>query len=86
MEGKRCSVCGEHKLLSEFFADKRRSDGRRADCARCNVARTVERQKTPIGRAQVNARTLDYYARNRVRILARLRGRYAERRANKAER
>jgi len=33
---KKCSKCGEVKLRGEFYRDKRKKDGLRSDCSKCN--------------------------------------------------
>lgn len=38
-QSKACSKCGEVKDLNQFYAQRGKSDGRRADCADCSRAR-----------------------------------------------
>jgi hypothetical protein len=47
---KRCTKCGEEKLLSEFFNDPRRKDGKRAKCKPC-FPRSKAKKRTPEKRA-----------------------------------
>jgi hypothetical protein len=37
---KQCTCCRRYKLRSDFFADRRKSDGRRSDCKTCNTEQT----------------------------------------------
>ena len=43
VEAKRCSKCGEDKLLEEFAICRRYNDGRTADCRVCRRSRDLAR-------------------------------------------
>lgn len=68
---KRCKVCGELKPLEQFYRAAGMRDGRRSDCAACNLAAKKRRYdadpETAIGRVkqwqQENAERLNAYRR-----------------------
>ena len=50
---KRCTRCGESKPLSEFWVERRRSDGRKGICAACSIiASRVQYRKNPQARVR----------------------------------
>ena len=42
---KRCNVCGEVKLLEEFYRSAGMRDGHRNDCKTCNLAASAKRHR-----------------------------------------
>jgi len=42
---KHCTGCKELKPLSDYYGDKRRSDGKRSKCKSCHIKRTNKWQK-----------------------------------------
>ena len=68
---KRCSRCGEVKALGEFYLDKRRRDGRRADC---KVCRSEYRRRYRLANRDVlNEKSRRYHEANRKQIAERRR-------------
>ena len=47
MLSKTCTVCGLSKLLSEFYADSRNTDGRGAQWKGCRLRHMRNRYKDP---------------------------------------
>jgi hypothetical protein len=41
MKSKVCRKCGKEKLLTDFFSEKRSSDGKRYSCKECDHARRI---------------------------------------------
>jgi len=42
---KHCTKCGELKPLSDYYSDKRRSDGKRSKCKKCYIGMTNKYRK-----------------------------------------
>lgn len=42
---KHCTICNELKPLSDYYNDKRRSDGKRSRCKKCHIEMTNRWQK-----------------------------------------
>ena len=40
--GKKCSKCGEHKLLSDFYANNVYKDGHASECKLCKIKRVMK--------------------------------------------
>lgn len=47
---KKCSKCGEHKAVSEFYKDKTKADGLRCSCKGCQGAHQKKAYATIKGR------------------------------------
>ena len=77
MNSKTCTKCGENKLLTFFYKDKRMEDGRRPDCKSCKKA---YQNQYYIGREdKIKARVAKRYYDDRESILARERELYKRR-------
>jgi len=55
---KVCTICGESKPLTAFYAEPRRKDGRRARCIPCYILTlpASSGQRTPVQRAAYKRR------------------------------
>lgn len=42
---KHCTCCKELKLLSDYYSDKRRTDGKKSKCKKCHIKMTNKWQK-----------------------------------------
>ena len=77
---KACSKCGQVKLLTEFYGDKRASDGKCAQCKVCRNAAIQSYQK------QNPEKKRQRVARYRERNLEAIRERVADAHERKTER
>lgn len=50
---KKCSACGIEKELSEYYSDKRASDGKRTECKTCFNIRTQNYRATSFARQRL---------------------------------
>jgi hypothetical protein len=62
---KYCSKCGELKELSQFYADKRKLDGKKAECGACNRAASAKRLEDPKKRGRNRDRALKHFYLNK---------------------
>lgn len=46
---KKCSICGEIRVLEDFYADSRASDGKQSQCKFCDQARQRARNASDPG-------------------------------------
>lgn len=67
-EVKVCTKCGKEKPISEFFADKQKSSGKRPDCKECNTKRSVEwikknpeLRKSYVTKSNTGVEPIDFY-------------------------
>ena len=74
---KRCTTCKTEKPLSEFYADKRRADGRKSECKACHCKTTV-RSRDPERKRETNRRWMKGY-QQRPEVIERERIRSKER-------
>lgn len=68
IEKKICSSCGLDKPISEFYSDRKNSDGHRGACKRCVSDYNAALRASRIVDARAYGRA--YYAANRDRLLA----------------
>lgn len=61
---KQCTKCGEVKCLADFFADKRRRDGKRSVCKNCSAV--SNRNYYSDNKERVKASVRSYYVKNRI--------------------
>ncbi len=80
--GKGCSKCGTYKPLGDFPGDRRTKDGKASACKACRYAAHTRWRKTEAGAAVFRRLNREYHDRNRDKIRARSREKYA---ASKAE-
>lgn len=76
---KTCRVCGERKVLAEFYVDHSRSDGRTPECATCR--RQMNRDDYAAHRQHRLAAVAAYHAQHRPQVIERKRQRYAAKKA-----
>ena len=73
---KKCSKCGEVKLLECFSRDKTRKDGYSVECKKCNTEYGAKYRAK--NREKLNAKAAEYHAKNREKINARAAKYYVE--------
>lgn len=83
MEYKKCSKCGENKLLSEYYDAKSCKDGKRTDCKACLSAENKLKRET--NQEEISKRRKERYNINKEKIAEQQRKHYAENKAMYAE-
>ncbi len=73
---KKCSKCGEVKLLECFSRDKTRKDGYSVECKKCNTEYGAKYRAK--NREKIKAKAAEYHAKNREKINARAAKYYVE--------
>lgn len=73
-EQRRCTDCGELKLLSEYYIHPRNTSGHGRQCKSCHRAKAVKRRANDLEKHRKKSR--DYRAKNLEHVKAKSRERY----------
>lgn len=66
-ELKTCTKCGKEKHISQFYADKQKTSGKRPDCKECNIKKCTEwarnnkeRRKSYVTKSATGVDSIDF--------------------------